>query len=95
MLAPRLRRWIESDFRLNTLVDGDAEDLADRCCTEVRDVEVAVRAECHTGGNGESGGYIFDNACAVKAYNLPDTKWWGRKTGGIVESLDGRQTTGC
>ena len=70
MLIPALERWMEPDFRLNTLVDGDAENLAGRCCTEVRDVEVAVRAECHTGRNGEPGGYIFDIAGAVKAYNL-------------------------
>src|ERR1700722_926630 len=67
------------------LVDGDAEDLAARGCTEVRNVEVAIRAECHTGREGESGGYIFDIAGAVKAYDLPDTEWWGRKAGSIVE----------
>ncbi len=52
------------------LVDGDAEDLAGRGCTEVRDVEVAIRTKCHTSGNGEPGGYIFDIAGTVKAYHL-------------------------
>src|ERR1700735_5003268 len=54
-----------------TLVDGDAEDLAAaRRCTEVRDVEVAIRAEGHTGRPGESGGYLFDIAGAVYADDL-------------------------
>lgn len=59
---------MESHFRLNPLVDGNAENLARRCRTEVRDVEVAIRAECHTGRNGEPGGYIFDIAGVSKAY---------------------------
>jgi hypothetical protein len=46
------------DLRSTTLVDGDAEDLAGRCCTEVRYVEIAVRAKCHTGGNREPGQWL-------------------------------------
>ena len=67
--------------RLHTLVDGDAEDLTGRCCTEVRDVEVAVRAECHTGRNREPGGYIFDIAGAIKAYNLAIARSWEADSG--------------
>jgi hypothetical protein len=54
MPEPELERMMDSDFRLNPL-DGDAEDLARRCCTEVRDVEVAVRAEIDGGHCGEAG----------------------------------------
>ncbi len=57
-------------------MDGDAENLAARCCTEVRDVEVAIRAEGHAGRNGESGGYTFDLASAVKAYNHAVARSW-------------------
>jgi hypothetical protein len=32
--TPGLERWMELDFRLNTLADGDAEDLADGCYPE-------------------------------------------------------------
>lgn len=67
------------------LADRDAKDLTARGCSEVRDVEVPVRAECHTCREGQSGGYIFDIASAVEAYNLPDAEWWGGKTGSIVE----------
>jgi hypothetical protein len=71
-----------------TLVDGYAEDLAARCCTEVRDVEVAVRTECHTGRKGKSGGYIFDIADAVKAYNLAIARSWEAGSGRELERIE-------
>src|ERR1700734_16661 len=46
---------MESNLSLNTLVHGNAENLAGRCCTEVRDVEVAIRTEGHTGRSWEAG----------------------------------------
>jgi hypothetical protein len=38
---------------------------------EVRDVKIAVRAECHTGGNRKPGGYIFDISGALRRTTLP------------------------
>jgi hypothetical protein len=66
----------EADAGTKRLVDGDAEDLAVGCCSVVRDVEVAVRPECHTGRKEESGGYIFDIAGAIQAYNLASARGW-------------------
>src|ERR1700729_1525828 len=83
-----LERWVEPDLRLKTLVDGDAEDLSGGCCAEVRDVEVAVRAECHTGRNGEPGGYILDIAGAIKAYNLAIAGSWKARSGRELERIE-------
>ncbi len=48
-------------------MDGDAEDLAGGCGSEVGDVEVSVGSEGHACGDGESGGDVFDVAVVVEA----------------------------
>jgi hypothetical protein len=88
MLIPALERWMESNLSLNTLVHGNAENLAGRCRTEVRDVEVAVRAEGHTGRNGEAGGYIFYIAGAIKAYDLAIARSWEARSGRELERIE-------
>jgi hypothetical protein len=88
MLIPALERWMESNLSLNTLVHGNAENLAGRCRTEVRDVEVAVRADGHTGRNGEAGGYIFNVAGAIKAYDLAITRSWEAGSGRELERIE-------
>src|SRR3984957_11965498 len=79
---------MESNLSLNTLVHGNAENLAGRCCTEVRDVEVAIRTEGHTGGNGEAGGYIFNIAGAIKAYDLAIARSWEAGSGREFERVE-------
>jgi len=85
------------DFMSTTLVDGDAEDLAARCCTEVRDVEVAVRAEGHAGRNGESSCNIFDFSFAVEADDFSNAgrriACGGRKLERIEQAI-GREIDG-
>src|SRR5580698_11616876 len=70
-----------------TLADVDPEDLAGGCCAEIGDVEIAVRAECHTGRKEKAGGYIFDLAGAVKAYNLAIPRCWQAGSGGEFERI--------
>ena len=77
---------MESGFVL--LVDGDAENLAGRCRTEVRDVEVAVWAERHTGRNGEASGYIFYIAGAIKAYYLAIARSWEAGSGRELKRIE-------
>jgi len=76
---------MEPDFRLNTLVDGYAEDLTGGCYTEVRDVEVAVWAKGHAGGNGELSGYVFDIPSVSEAYNRVIARSWEAGSGRELE----------
>ena len=69
-------------------MDGDTEDLPGWCCTEVRNVEVAVRAECHTSRNGEPGGYILDIAGAIEAYNLAIARNWQAGSSRELERIE-------
>src|ERR1700733_9635531 len=70
------------------LVNRDAKDLAARCRTEVRDVEIAVRAEGHAGRNGEPSGYIFDISGAVKAYNPAIARGWEGGSGRELQRIE-------
>jgi hypothetical protein len=78
---------------------GDADDLAGsrRCGAEVRDVEVAVRAEGHAGRDGESSCHILDFSLGVEAddfsYARRGIACGGRKLKRIEQAI-GRETDG-
>jgi hypothetical protein len=72
------------------LGEGDAHDLACscRCGAVVGDVEAAVGAKGHAGWNGEPGGYLFDIADAIKAYNLAIARGWEAGSGRELKRIE-------